>query len=219
MAEDTGEVCQQCGAKLLPKWRFCVACSAQVPGAPRKPQGELAESLRHLPSTRQPDKTIVFVPEYREARLKRERRNLRALIIVAAGCLVLAVTGYVFWRMNAGKKAEAPKVMRENMARRDLDLYAKALENFRADFGRYPTAQEGIGALIKQPPALAGWRGPYIEADYSVDPWGHDYVYQAFSDGAGFIFFTYGPEGEAAGRYYLQINSQTPGITVAPKSK
>jgi hypothetical protein len=57
------------------------------------------------------------------------------------------------------------------MARRELDLYAKALDNFHADFARYPNATEGLAALVRQPSTLAGWRGPYIEKDYSVDPW------------------------------------------------
>lgn len=217
MAESNEGMCQQCGAKLLPKWRFCVACSAPVPGAPRKAQGKLAESLRHLPSTRQPDKTIVFVPEYREERLKRQSRNRKVLIATMVSCVALAIAGFAVWRVGVRKKAETPKTIRETMARRDLDLYSKAFETFHLDFGRYPTVAEGISALSKQPPALAGWRGPYIEADYSVDPWGHDYVYQSFNDGKAYIFFTYGPEGEAAGRYYLQINSQTPGVSIAPK--
>ena len=97
-------------------------------------------------------------------------------------------------------------------------VYRKALENFHADFGRYPIANEGLAVLVRQPSTLAGWRGPYIEKDYSVDPWGNDYVYQVFNDGAGVILSTYGPEGEAAGRAFLQVHSGASRPSVTPKS-
>lgn len=216
MPESPEEKCQQCGAALLPRWRFCVACNAPVAGASRRPQGQLAETLRHLPSTHQPDKTMVFVPEYREERLKRERRVKLAMIGAAVGCVLLAVASFVFWRSKEHKKAQVPQMQRETMARNELDMYAKSIENFRADVGRYPTLQEGLSALLKQPPTLENWHGPYLERDYSVDPWGRDYVYQAFNDGKAYAVYTYGPEGEAAGRYFMQVNSGAPGQTASP---
>ena len=96
----------------------------------------------------------------------------------------------------------------KTMARRELDLYAKALEVFYADFGRYPTAKEGLAVLVRRPPMMPGWRGPYAEGDFSVDPWGNDYVYRDFNQGAAYQLFTYGPEGEAAGRPFLQVGSE-----------
>jgi general secretion pathway protein G len=193
-----------------------VACLAQVPGAQAAPKDRLAELMREIPSTHRPDKTMVFVPEIREARLKRERRNRRALIAAMVSCVVLAVVGFGVWRATERKQAQAQSRRRESMARRELDLYAKALEIFYADFGRYPTATEGLAALARQPSTLAGWRGPYIEGDYSVDPWGAEYVYQVFNDGASYILSTYGPEGEAAGRAFLQVHSGASGPSPAP---
>jgi general secretion pathway protein G len=187
-----------------------MACLAQVPGARGAPEDRLTELMREIPSTHRPDKTMVFVPELREARLKRERRNRRAFIAAMISCVVLAVAVFALWRAHERKKAQAQSQRRESMARRELDLYAKALETFHTDFGRYPTAKEGLAALVRQPSTLAGWRGPYIEGDYSVDPWGADYVYQVFNDGAGYILSSYGPEGEAAGRAFLQVTSGIP---------
>jgi len=217
MPESTGEHCQQCGAVLLPKWRFCVACNAPVSGASRRPEGQLADTLRHLPSTHRPDKTLVFVPEYREERLRRARRNKQAVIVTLIGCVLLTTGSFIFWRSKEHKKVQTPQLQRETMARRELDIYARAIENFRADVGRYPTMPEGLAALLKQPPTLATWRGPYLERDYSVDPWGHDYVYQSFNDGSAFAVYSYGPEGEAAGRYFMQVNSGTPEPSLMPK--
>ena len=218
MSESTGGQCGHCGATLLPGRRFCVACLAQVPGASRPPKDNLTEIMRQIPSTRRPDKTMVFVPELREARLKRERRNRRAIIAAIVSCAILATTAITVWRVQERKKAQAQSQKRELMAQSELDQYAKALEIFHADFGRYPIANEGLAALVRQPSTLAGWRGPYIEKDYSVDPWGNDYVYQVYNDGAGYILSTYGPEGEAAGRVFLQVHSGSSLPSVTPKS-
>src|SRR5215470_9900770 len=116
------------------------------------------------------------------------------------------------------QQAQAQSLRRESMARRELDLYAKALETFYADFDRYPTATEGLAALVRQPSSLAGWRGPYIEGDYSVDPWGADYVYHVFNDGKGYILSTYGPEGESSGRAFLQVHSGASGSIESGRS-
>ncbi len=217
MSENPEEKCGQCGATLLPKWRFCVACNAPIPGARRQSQDRVAESLRQLPSTRQPDKTLVYVPELREARLKRSRRNKWIAAIAVLICLALGVGGFVLLWSKERKKAETPKQQRELMARRDLDLYATAFKSFYTDVGRYPTVQEGLSALLKRPAAAANWRGPYIEADYSLDPWGHDYVYQAAGNGATYSLASFGPEGEGAGRFFLQITSESAVPHTPPK--
>lgn len=217
MSESTGERCSQCGATLLPRRRFCVACLAQVASSSRQPEGQLAEIARHIPSTHRPDKTLVFVPERHEARIKRERRNRRTLIVALISCAILAIVGFTLWRAHERKKVEAQQQRRELMARRELDLYSKSLDIFFADFGRYPMPKEGLAALVRRPSTLAGWRGPYIQGDYSVDPWGNEYVYRVFNDGAGYELFTYGPEGEAAGKVFLQVKSGTSGPSEAPK--
>jgi general secretion pathway protein G len=207
VTESTEKRCVQCGALLLAGRRFCIACQAPAPGASPLPTGQLADIARQIPSTHRPDKTLVFVPEHREARLKRERRNRRVLIAAALSCFILAIAGVLVWRANGRKQVQAQLQRREQLAQRELGLYAKALEIFHDDVGRYPTKQEGIAALIRRAPTLAVWRGPYIEGDYSVDPWGNEYVYRVFDDGAGYELFTYGPEGEAAARAFLRVHA------------
>jgi len=217
MPESTGERCPQCGAAILPGRRYCLACLALVPGAIPPPDGRLAEITRNIPSTRRPDKTLVFVPELRDARLKRERRKRQAFIATVISCAAMAIVAFTIWQTSERKQSLLAKERREMMARRELDLYAKSLEIFHTDFGRYPTNKEGLAVLVRQPSTLAGWRGPYIEGDYSVDPWGNDYVYQAFNDGAGYILSTHGPEGGANGRVFLQVHSGTSEPRTNPK--
>jgi general secretion pathway protein G len=58
----------------------------------------------------------------------------------------------------------------------DLD---KALELFKLDVGRFPTTEEGLGALLQRPPSVAsGWAGPYLKGSLPNDPWGKPYRYQ-----------------------------------------
>jgi general secretion pathway protein G len=47
----------------------------------------------------------------------------------------------------------------------------------RFDIGRYPTKEEGLEALVKQPPGVTFWNGPYLPDESAlVDPWQHPYL-------------------------------------------
>src|SRR5215470_18369614 len=119
MSEGVRERCGHCGATLLPGRRYCVACLAQVPGAQAAPEDRLSEMMREIPSTHRPDKTLVFVPEFREARLKRERRNRRALIAATLSCAILAILSFTTWRIHKRNLALVETERRELMARRE----------------------------------------------------------------------------------------------------
>jgi general secretion pathway protein G len=216
MLEVTGRQCKQCGAGLVPGRRHCLVCQMPVPGntegdsaQTEQSSNQITDILREIPSTHRPDKTLVFVPERREARLKRKRRIRRLLISALIGFVALVILSVVFWRISEQKEALARQQRREAMARGELERFARSLESFYEDLGRYPTEQEGLAALLVQPTERAAdWHGPYIEGDYSVDPWGNDYVYKGYADGAGYELFSYGPDGEASKSVFLQVNSQ-----------
>jgi type II secretion system protein G len=133
------------------------------------------------------------------------------LLIASAICLVLVIAAAISFSFIRGRKQQqASQQRREQMAKRELDLYAKALELFHSDFGRYPTMKEGLSSLHRNSLLLANWRGPYIEKDYVVDPWGNEYVYRVFNEEKGYELFTYGPEGEVAARPFLRVNFGEP---------
>jgi general secretion pathway protein G len=62
--------------------------------------------------------------------------------------------------------ADSAKVYGEALTQQRLVAVADALDGFKKDMGRYPTAAEGLGALIKEPPAGGKWLGPYIPTAY-----------------------------------------------------
>jgi type II secretion system protein G len=225
MSEITGRQCVQCGAGVAPGRRYCLVCQLPVPDtAPlleiptgqTEQAGQSSQRADIIPSKHRPDKTLVFVPERREARLRRKRRNRRILISALIGCAILIVLSVTFWRAAEQKQALARQQRRELMARGELDRFARSLDFFYDDVGRYPTDKEGLAALITRPAAVANWHGPYIDGDYSVDPWGNDYIYKTYDDGVGYELFSYGPDGEEGKKVFLQVNSS--GQSATPNS-
>ena len=81
----------------------------------------------------------------------------------------------------ASAKLSAPKG--SHGAQRSIQLISKQLEAFKAAFGRYPTTEEGLQALVKCPPGLPQDKFPrlhFLDASSILqDPWGHPYVYRA----------------------------------------
>jgi general secretion pathway protein G len=63
-------------------------------------------------------------------------------------------------------------------AKLQVQSLAAALELFQGDNGRFPTAQEGLQALLTRPTGLDNWNGPYLHGKEQLkDPWGHPYRY------------------------------------------
>lgn len=55
-----------------------------------------------------------------------------------------------------------------------------ALDSYRLDTGRYPTEEQGLGALMDPPEGVENWFGPYMDGDaIPRDPWGGAYLYEA----------------------------------------
>jgi general secretion pathway protein G len=74
-----------------------------------------------------------------------------------------------------------------------------ALDLFMIDAGRYPTQQEGLGALVANP-GIPKWEGPYLKTKgIPVDPWGHPYQYHIpGTDGRDYDLYSLGPDGNAS---------------------
>lgn len=54
-----------------------------------------------------------------------------------------------------------------------------ALDAYRLDTGRYPTAEEGLTGLVQNVSNNPGWYGPYMDGELPLDPWGNSYQYVA----------------------------------------
>lgn len=84
-------------------------------------------------------------------------------------------------------------------ARAQIDALDKALDAYRLDVGRYPTSEQGLNALVAQPPGVAKWAGPYLKKGVPVDPWSKPYVYKSPGEHGDFDLFSYGRDGAPGG--------------------
>ena len=85
------------------------------------------------------------------------------------------------------------------VAKAQLESLEKALDQFRLDARRYPTAEEGLDALVAKPASVAAWSGPYLKKAVPADPWGRPYVYRVPGEKAEFQLLSLGRDGKAGG--------------------
>jgi general secretion pathway protein G len=86
------------------------------------------------------------------------------------------------------------------VAHAQIEAFEKSLDTFRLDVGRYPTTEEGLGALMVAPPAAgAKWNGPYLKKGVPADPWGHPYQYRAPGAKAEYEIVSLGKDGQPGG--------------------
>jgi len=85
------------------------------------------------------------------------------------------------------------------VAKAQIEAFEKALDTFRLDVGRYPTTEEGLGALVVQPAAATKWNGPYLKKEAPLDPWGHVYLYRSPGSKGDFEILSYGKDGQPGG--------------------
>ena len=94
---------------------------------------------------------------------------------------------------------------KSDTARLQVENFKSALDLYRLDTGSYPTTQQGLGALVRSPGNVPGWKGPYIDSpNLPVDPWGNPYSYKQPGEHGAYDLSTLGSDkapggtGEAA---------------------
>ena len=85
------------------------------------------------------------------------------------------------------------------VARAQIESLEKALDQYRLDMRRYPSAEEGLEALVAKPQAAEAWQGPYLKKAVPADPWGRAYVYRVPGEKGGFQLLSYGRDGKPGG--------------------
>ncbi|HEY0201053.1 MAG TPA: type II secretion system major pseudopilin GspG [Burkholderiaceae bacterium] len=89
---------------------------------------------------------------------------------------------------------------RATAARTDVNNIMQALKLYRLDNQRYPTAEQGLQALITRPtaqPAPTNWR-PYVEK-LPNDPWGRPYQYLNPGVKGEVDVMSFGADGQSGG--------------------
>lgn len=117
---------------------------------------------------------------------------LELLVVLAILGLLAAIVGPQVIKYLDSSKTQTARVQAKNVA--------AALSLFKLDASRYPTQEEGLGALLKAPPNVPNWNGPYLpEAKAIVDPWSRPYLLRVPGEHGEVDVFTLGSDGAAGG--------------------
>jgi general secretion pathway protein G len=85
------------------------------------------------------------------------------------------------------------------VAQAQINAFEKALDTYRLDVGRYPSTEQGLGALVVRPQNEAKWNGPYLQKAIPSDPWGKPYQYKAPGEHGEFDLWSFGKDGQPGG--------------------
>jgi general secretion pathway protein G len=124
--------------------------------------------------------------------------TLIEMIVVIVIIAVLA--GLVGPRMfsNVGKA-------KINAAKAQIELLGLALDSYRLDNDIYPTTEQGVEALVREPeiaPFPKNWDGPYLKKlEVPLDPWDNPYIYICPGEvnQGGYDLYTLGRDGKEGG--------------------
>ena len=117
------------------------------------------------------------------------------VVILVLGVLAGLVVPNVFSHVSTAKRAAA---------RSQIELLGAALDAYRLDNGMYPSTEQGLEALRREPlmePRPPNWHGPYLRKEVPNDPWGRPYIYRSpgLATSWGYDLLTYGRDGREGG--------------------
>ncbi|MBK8016469.1 MAG: type II secretion system major pseudopilin GspG [Betaproteobacteria bacterium] len=113
------------------------------------------------------------------------------VVIVILGVLAALVVPRVVGRTDDA---------RATAARQDIATILQSLKLYRLDNSRYPTAEQGLQALVARPqaePVPANWKS-YLEK-IPKDPWGRPYAYLIPGARGEIDVFSLGADGQPGG--------------------
>ncbi|WP_178863915.1 type II secretion system major pseudopilin GspG [Thiomicrorhabdus cannonii] len=114
--------------------------------------------------------------------------------------MVVVVILAVLAAFVAPKLMDRPDEARIVKAKQDIGAIASALQLYKLDNFIYPTTDQGLEALVKEPtdePLPKHWK-PYLE-QMPMDPWGNPYLYLSPGEHGDFDVYTLGADNQDGG--------------------
>ena len=114
------------------------------------------------------------------------------VVLVIIGVLAALIVPNVLGRLDQA---------RVTAARSDINTLMGALNTYKLDNQRYPSAEQGLGALLAKPTVGAiptNWRGPYIPK-LPNDPWDRPYLYANPGLKGEIDVYSFGADGVTGG--------------------
>jgi len=117
---------------------------------------------------------------------------LELLVVLAILGLLAAIVGPQVMKYLDSSKSQTARIQSKNIV--------AALNLFKLDALRYPTQEEGLAALTRQPANVPNWNGPYLpEQSAIIDPWGRTYLLRVPGEHGEVDVFTLGSDGQPGG--------------------
>lgn len=117
---------------------------------------------------------------------------LELLVVLAILGLLAAIVGPQVIKYLGSSKTQTASVQVKNVA--------AALELFRLDAGRYPSPKESLDALVKPPPSVPVWNGPYLpQASALIDPWQNRYRFKVPGEHGEIDVYSLGSDNASGG--------------------
>jgi general secretion pathway protein G len=128
-------------------------------------------------------------------KIYKTRRAGFTLIELLLVLVILGVLAAIVVPKFSGRTEQA----RHTAAVSQISTFGTALDSYEVDMGSYPQGKNGLTSLLQQPREGTGWRGPYLQKEIPLDPWGHPYIYECPGkhNTAGYDLSSMGPDGRA----------------------
>lgn len=114
------------------------------------------------------------------------------VVVIIIGILAAIVAPNVIGRIDDAQITKAQA---------DIRGFESALKFYRLDNFAYPTAEQGLQALVARPndPNLKNWKpGGYVDR-LTKDPWGNEYIYQNPGNHGEIDIYTLGRDARPGG--------------------
>ena len=131
----------------------------------------------------------------------RKHQSGFTLIEIMVVVVILAVLG----ALVVPKVLENVDKARVSRAQSDIRAIETALDLYRLDNFKYPTTEQGLAALVKQPvdPSITNYRSGGYLPTLPKDPWNRPYLYASpGTDGRDYDITSYGRDGKPGGEGY-----------------
>lgn len=117
---------------------------------------------------------------------------LEILVVIAILGLLIGLVAPAVLRQLGGARV--------SIAKQSIERLGAVLDMYRLDNGSYPSVDQGLNALTKNPGNASNWNGPYVKGEQPpLDAWNHPYIYRVPSarPGHDYDLCSGGPDGQS----------------------
>ena len=118
---------------------------------------------------------------------------LELLLVLVILSILAGIVGVRFAGQSADAKIKAAKAQ--------ITEFSTALDTYEIKTGSYPTTQQGLEALVRQPSGVEDWPGALLKNNVPKDQWGNPWQYRqpGTHNTSGYDLYSFGPDGQEGG--------------------